>query len=96
MGIIALFVFISGIVLSIVVIGSALANQRKLIKDGKGISWAKFLTIAFVLTIAFGLYGVSILPEDLSGEFDLWMSSTFLISLAPGLGFISANIISSK
>lgn len=96
MGIFVLFAFLFGFGISIVAMTRTTINQRKLRKEGKGCSWGKFLAIAFVLTIPFVWYGASSWPSDLSAEFNAWMWSTFLISVAPGLGFLLADAYCSR
>lgn len=96
MGIVVLMVALFGILLSIIAVVKSSAVQRRLRKDGKGCSWPVFLVIAFVMTALSLAYGSSMIPEDLATNSDAWMSGTFLISAAPGIGFISAYIYTTK
>lgn len=96
MGIVVLMVALFGILLSIIAVVKSSAVQRRLRKDGKGCSWPVFVLIAFVMTVLAGAYGSSLIPGDLAVNSDAWMWSTFLISAAPGLGFFSAYVYTTR
>ncbi len=101
MGLVLGFIFLFGLGLSFVVMLVTIGYQRKLRKNERGSSWAGFLTATFALTLLIGWLGAGVWPAGHGGaptghDYELSALSTFLISLAPGLGFIFAYIFSRK
>jgi len=99
MGLVLGFISIFGFGLSLAAMAVTISFQRKLKKDNRGSSWAQFLAISIGLTLLIGWLGTVTWPEGSDGapsgqDYNLWALSTFLVSLAPGIGFILAFIYS--
>jgi len=101
MGLVLGFIFLFGLGLSLIAMLVTIRYQRKLRKGERGSTWAVFLTTTFVLTILIGWLSTRVWPAGNGGaptghDYELWALTTFLISLAPGFGFILAYTFSRK
>jgi hypothetical protein len=100
-GLVLGLIFLFGLGLSIAAMIVTISFQRKLKRANRGSSWAQFLAISIVLAILIGWLGTGVWPEGGDGapsgqDYNFWALSTFLVSLAPGIGFILAYIYSRK